>query len=91
MILLSLVRSLQTTQSAYVGLREVRESYNLICEESNTKSVTEFEEYVQDLIHRGIVDMKSLAELGISGASLIDLEKFLDSLMQRLSEGFDKE
>jgi len=89
-VLLALLRSLQAKKSAYVGLREVRKSYKVVCEEFNVKPIEELEEYVQDLVYRGIVDMKSLMELGISGASLIDLERFLNNLRQRLRQGLDE-
>jgi len=84
LILLALVRSLRSRGSAYVGLREIRRSYKIVCEEFGLKPTEKFEESVQDLVYRGIVDMKSLTELGVSGASLIDLEHFLNSLAERL-------
>ena len=84
LILLALVRSLRSRGSAYVGLREIRRSYKIICEEFGLKPTEKFEESLQDLVYRGIVDMKSLTELGVSGASLIDLEHFLNSLAERL-------
>ena len=86
LILLALVRSLRSSGSAYVGLRDMRKSYEVLCEELNLKPTERFEEHVQDLICRGIIDMKSLTELGISGASLIDLEKFLSSLAEKLGK-----
>jgi len=84
LILLALVRSLKSSRSAYVGLRDIRRSYEVLCEEFDLKPTERFEEYVQDLVYRGIVDMKSLTELGISGASLTDIEQFLNSLAERL-------
>ena len=84
LILLALVRSLKSSRSAYTGLREIRRNYEVICEELDLKPTERFEEQVQDLIYRGIIDMKSLTELGISGASIIDLEEFLNSLAERL-------
>jgi len=84
LILLALVRSLRSSGSAYVGLREIRRSYKIVCEEFGLKPTEKFEESIQDLVYRGIVDMKSLTELGVSGASLIDLEHFLNSLAERL-------
>ncbi len=84
LVLLALARSLRASKSAYVGLREIRKTYEIACEELNVKSTEKFEEILQDLIFRGIVEMKSLTELGISGASVIDLEKFLTNLMERL-------
>ena len=84
LILLALVRSLKMSGSAYVGLRDIYKSYKVICEEFDVKPTEKFEEYMQDLIYRGLVDMKSLMEIGISGASVIDLEDFLNSLAERL-------
>jgi len=84
LILLALVRSLRSSGSAYVGLRDLRKNYEVICEEFNLKPTERFEEHLQDLIYRGIVDMKSLTELGISGVSLIDLDQFLSSLAEKL-------
>jgi cell division control protein 6 len=84
LILLALVRSLRAEKSAYVGLREIRKSYELVCEELNVKRIERFEETIQDLAYRGIIEMKSLTELGVTGASVIDLEKFLNNLTQRL-------
>lgn len=84
LILLALVRSLQAEGSAYVGLRDYRKNYKVVCEEFNIKPTIKFEEHVQDLVYRGIIDLKSLTELGITGASLIDLEKFLCNLIERL-------
>jgi len=86
LVLLALVRSLRASKSAYVGLRDVRKSYEVVCEEFKVKPSEKLEEHVQDLVYRGIVDLKSLTELGISGASLTDLEKFLNNLTQRLRQ-----
>jgi cell division control protein 6 len=90
LILLALVRSLRAEKSAYVGLREIRKSYELVCEELNVKPVERFEETVQDLVYRGIIEMKSLTELGVTGASVIDLEKFLNNLTKRLRRELDE-
>jgi cell division control protein 6 len=91
LVLLALVRSLRAGKSAYVGLRDTRKNYELICEEFCIKPVEKFEEHIQDLVYRGIVDMKSLTELGISGASITDLESFLNNLTQRLRRELDEE
>ncbi len=90
LVLLALVRTLRTNKAAYVGLRDLRRSYEVVCEEFNTEPTQKFEEYVQDLAYRNIIDVKSLTEIGISGASLTDLEKFLSNLMQRLRQGLNE-
>ncbi len=84
LILLALVRGLKASGAAYISLREMRKFYNIVCEEYNVKPVEDFEAHVQDLIYRGIIDMKSLIEIGISGATLIDLEKFLNNLLEQI-------
>ncbi|MBS7653469.1 AAA family ATPase [Candidatus Bathyarchaeota archaeon] len=82
--LLALVRGLKASGSAYISLRELRKLYSVVCDEYNAKPAEDFERLIQDLIYRGIVDMKSLMEIGISGAALIDLEKFLNNLLKQL-------
>jgi len=84
LVLLALVRGLKASGSAYISLREMRKFYNIVCEEYDVKPVEDFEAQVQDLIYRGIIDMKSLMEIGISGAALVDLEKFLNNLLNQL-------
>jgi len=88
-VLLALVRNLQHKKKAYAGLRDFRERYHVLCEELSVKPVEEFEEYVQDLVCRGIVEMKSLTEFSISRPSLFDLEKFLIRLTERLRKGLN--
>lgn len=87
LILLALVRGLKTSKSAYISLRDLRKFYNIVCEEYNIKPVEDFEDHVQDLIYRGIIDMKSLMEIGISGATLVDLERFLNNMLKQLESG----
>lgn len=84
LILLALVRGLKTSKSAYIGLRELRRLYEVLCEEYKIKPAEDFEAHLQDLIYRGIVDMKSLLEIGISGATLVDLERFLNNLLRQI-------
>ena len=91
MILLGMVRALKTGRVSYVGLREIREDYLVVCEEYGVDPVEEVEEEVQELIDRGIVDMKSLTKFGISGVPAEDLERFLNGIMQRLKNGLRKE
>ncbi|MBS7640434.1 MAG: AAA family ATPase [Candidatus Bathyarchaeia archaeon] len=86
LILLALVRGLRASRAAYISLRDLRKFYNVVCEEYHVKPVEDFEERVQDLIYRGIVDMKSLLEVGVSGAALVDLERFLNNLLKQLEQ-----
>jgi len=83
-LLLGLVRFLLRNETSYAGLREIREAYRIVCEEHNVKPVEEVEEHVQDLIDRGLVEIKSLTKLGISHISSENLERFLNGILQRL-------
>lgn len=89
LILLALTRALEASKSAYVGLREIREFYNVVCEEENFQPVSEVEEEVQDLIDRGIVTMKSLTKFGITGVTAKDLNQFLTGIRQRIYHGIN--
>lgn len=84
LILLALVRGLKASGAAYISLRDLRKIYEVVCEEYHVKPSGDFEERLQDLIYRGIVDMKSLLEIGISGATLVNLERFLNNLLRQL-------
>lgn len=81
-VLLALVRVLKTSNHAYATLRDIRESYLIVCEELNTKPMVRFEEQVQDLVNRGIIEMKSLTEIGVSAGSVSDIERFLNNLLK---------
>jgi len=84
LVLLGLVRALLKNQTSYAGLREVREAYRIVCEEHNVKPVEDVEEHIQDLIDRGLVEMKSLTRLGVSHVASENLERFLNGILQRL-------
>jgi len=90
LVLLGLVRTLQSQKTPYVGLSDIREGYRVVCEEYEIKPEKEIEESVQDLCDREIVDMKSLTEFGISGVSAKDLESFLNGITQRLKRGLSE-
>jgi cell division control protein 6 len=87
MVLWGVVRALQAEKTSYVGLREIREYYQMVCEAQNVKPVLEVEEHLQDLINRGIVQMRSLTEFGISDASAEELENFLMGIAEKVKHG----
>jgi len=90
LVLWGLVRALRTNKTAYVSLGDIRLDYRVVCEEHGAKPVEEIEGYVQDLIYRDIVDMKSLTEFGILGISTKDLDLFLDMIVEKLKRGMDE-
>jgi cell division control protein 6 len=87
--LLAIMRSLKGRDAPYVGLREVRLDAKVICEEKGLSPMEDVEEYVQDLSDRGLVEVRSLKEIGIPGAPGEHLEKYLDSLLKRVEDGLD--
>jgi len=91
LLLLGLVRTLLTHKAPYTGLREIREAYEIVCEEHGVKALEHIEERVQDLVNRGIVDLKSLTKLGVSRVASQDLERFLNSILERLEGSMDGE
>ncbi|MEM2169693.1 MAG: AAA family ATPase [Candidatus Bathyarchaeia archaeon] len=87
LVLLALSRVLTVKKTAYATFREVYEEVQLLCEEQGRKPIAEVDEYLQDLSDRGIVDIRGLTRIGLSGLSAEDLEKFLTDIVQKLKGG----
>lgn len=86
LVLLAIARSLKSKKTSYTSLREIRGTLGVVCEEHSAKVFEDVEENVQDLADRGIVDVKSLTEVGISGAPVEKLSAFLDDLISRVKD-----
>jgi len=87
--LLAVVRALRNKEeSPYASLREIRTSLNLLSEEMKMKPIDDLEAYVQDLSDRGLIEIKSLNEIGIRGASTRILAGYIESLLRRIEDGF---
>jgi len=86
-VLLGIVRSLKFEGTPYVSLRDIRKAYSVVCEEYNVTKTERLEEAIQDLHDRGIIDVKSLTKIGISGLPAEDLSRFLDNLIERVKGG----
>ena len=84
LLLMGLARALYGNKTPYVGLREIRDAYRIVCEEHDIKSAEEVEEHIQDLVDRGIIEMKSLTKIGLSNVAAEDLERFLNGILERL-------
>jgi cell division control protein 6 len=82
-VLLAVVRSLSGAHP-YTSLREIRENVGVLCEEFGLEPIENIEESLQDLWDRQIINVRSLLEIGISGAPVKDLDVFLDGLIERL-------
>ena len=91
LVLLGVVRALKTSSRPYASLKEIRLSTGVVWEEYKLKpmSVDEIEECIEDLHDRGIVEIKSLTSIGISGVPTEALDRFLDTLIERIKAGVD--
>ena len=84
LVLLAVIRSLKTKRSSYTSLKEIRSATGLICEELKVKPIDDIDENLQDLSDRYIIDIKSLTKIGISGASLENLDTYLNTLLEKI-------
>jgi cell division control protein 6 len=90
LVLIGIVRTLQLKRRAYATLKDIKLNLGIVTEEVGIRRLKgDVNEYVQDLCDRGIIDIKSLREIGISGVALEDLHRFLNTLITRLQKGFD--
>ena len=74
--LVALVRALKSKKKPYVELKEVRLYATELVEQLGMKKI-DVEDYLDDLKVRRLVDIKSLKEIGLHGASLAELEPVL--------------
>jgi cell division control protein 6 len=76
--LMALVRALKSKKKPYVELKDVRLYATELVEQLGMKKI-DVEDYLDDLKARRLVDIKSLKEIGLHGASLAELEPVLMS------------
>jgi len=86
-ILLAVARALRYRRAPYVSLKEIRQMAGVVFEELRMKPLEDVEECLQDLHDRGIIDVRGLTRIGISGVSVEDMDRFLRTIMERLGGG----
>jgi cell division control protein 6 len=74
--LVAVVRALKSRKKQYVELKDVRLHAAELAEQLGVKKM-EVEDYLDDLKTRRLVEMRSLKEIGLHGASLAELEPVL--------------
>jgi Cdc6-like AAA superfamily ATPase len=90
-VLLGVVRALQFKRRAYAPLKDIKLGVGIVNEEVGIRRLKgDVDEYIQDLCDRGIIDIKSLLEIGISGVALENLNRLLSSLIDRLQSGLNE-
>ena len=80
--LMALVRALRIKKKQYVELKEIRLRMSELSEEFKLKKL-DIEDSLHDLQLRKIVEIRSLKEIGIHGASLQELEPILQKQIRR--------
>jgi cell division control protein 6 len=76
--LMALVRALKSKKKPYVELKDVRLYATELAEQLGMKKI-DVEDYLDDLKARRLIDIKSLKEIGLHGASLAEFEPVLMS------------
>jgi cell division control protein 6 len=74
--LVAVVRALKSKKKQYVELKDIRLHAAELAEQLGVKKM-EVEDYLDDLKARRLVEMRSLKEIGLHGASLAELEPVL--------------
>jgi archaeal cell division control protein 6 len=80
--LMALVRALRIKKKQYVELKEIRLRMSELSEEFKLKKF-DIEDSLHDLQLRKIIEIRSLKEIGIHGASLQELEPILQKQIRR--------
>ena len=82
MALMAVVKTLQARKRQYVELKEIRLHALDLADEHKVKKF-EVEDYLNDLIERKIIEMKSLKQIGINGTALSELEPVLENQLKK--------
>jgi len=85
--LLSVTRALLMEKENYTSIDKIVKMQKEICNEMGIKEMdlTDFVKAIQELDDRGLIDVKGVARIGISGAPLHNLDDFLTYLISRLN------
>ncbi len=87
LVLLGLARALRNRKTPYVAYKDVQECSDLVAEEHGTR-IRGVDHLLQDLGDRGIVQIKSLTQIGIADIPTEGLIEYLNSLMERVETDF---
>jgi cell division control protein 6 len=87
-VLLSIARLLIHSRSPYVSFDQIVAQVEHSGQKGKPRKMElkDVVRYVQDLQNRGIIDVRGLTEIGISSVSANTLDRFLEYLVERLSE-----
>jgi archaeal cell division control protein 6 len=80
--LMAVVKTLQVRRKQYVELKEIRLHALELADEHKIRKF-DVEDYLDDLLDRKIIEMKSLKEIGINGTALSELEPILQSQLKK--------
>lgn len=80
--LMAILRVQSKRKKQYIELKEIR-TYALELAEENKVKKFEFEDCMNDLLDRKIIEMKSLKEIGMNITSLVELEPLLEQQINK--------
>lgn len=80
--LMAILKVQRKRKKQYIELKEIRTFALELAEEYKVKKF-EFEDYMNDLLDRKIIEMKSLKEIGMNITSLVELEPLLEQQINK--------
>jgi hypothetical protein len=80
--LMAIVKAQNKRKKQYIELKEIRIYALELADEHKIKKF-EFEDYMNDLLDRKIIEMKSLKEIGMNITSLAELEPLLEQQINK--------
>ena len=80
--LMAIVKVQNRRKKQYIELKEIRIFALELADEHKIKKF-EFEDYMNDLVDRKIIEMKSLKEIGMNITSLVELEPLLEQQINK--------
>jgi cell division control protein 6 len=90
LVLLAVARALRSQRRAYVAFEDIRSACDLASEELEV-TLGNLDYAVQDLGDRGIIDIRSLVQIGIRDIPTEELIGYLDNLVDRVRRGLHED
>ncbi len=85
-VLLSVARALQRKEEPYVPYNKIKEVYKVVCEELKQRKRKEIDEQLQNLADKGLIEIKGLTKIGVSGVETAELNAFLNGLIMKINK-----
>jgi len=90
-VLLAVARALKNAETPYVHIKEIEETYKIICEEKGIPKIIDLYEVIDDLAIRELILIRGVTKISIIGVSAEKLLNYIDNIMRRIETAIQQD